>query len=466
MFENVEVLDAGSEGKAIARVDEMVIFVPYVAPGDIIDIQVVRKRKSYYEGKAVNIHKYSAKRESPFCEHFGTCGGCKWQHLKYEAQLLFKQKLVEDNLRRIGKIELPEINAILPSEKQKYYRNKLEYTFSNRGWLTDINSLGENPSARNALGFHIPGMFDRVINIDHCYLQEEPSNRIRIAVRNYALKHELEFYDVKKWTGFLRNLLIRTTSTGEVMVIVVFRFDDQPVIQGLLDFIDKQFPEIDSLMYVINEKKNDVISDLDILLFKGRDHIIENMPSYNREEKDLKFKIGPVSFFQTNSYQAVKLYQTALDYADLKGDEIVYDLYTGTGTIANYIASMAKKVVGIEYIPAAIEDALENSKFNNISNSSFFAGDIVKVLDDQFVEENGKPDVIITDPPRAGMHEKVVQQILKISPQKVVYISCNPATQARDLSLMDMDYRVIKVQPVDMFPHTQHVENVVLLHHR
>jgi len=463
-YEKVEIIDAGSEGKAIARIDDLVIFIPFVVPGDVVDIQVVRKKKSFYEARAIRFHKYSDCRTEPFCKHFGTCGGCKWQHMEYAKQLEYKQKQVEDNFRRIGKFHFPELVPILASEYTDYYRNKLEYTFSNRRWLTNTDiDVQEKPRNMNALGFHIPGMFDRVLNIEHCWLQEEPSNDIRLAVRDYALKNELEFYDVKKWTGFLRNLIIRNTSTGELMVIVVFRSYDKEKIEGLLQNIVKRFPAITSLMYVINEKKNDIITDLDIQLFSGRDHIIESVQHYQKERGVLKFKIGPVSFFQTNISQAVRLFRTAVDFAEPTNEDIVYDLYTGTGTIANFIAGMVKEVIGIEYVPSSINDAIENSKFNNISNTRFYDGDIAKILDDEFVANNGKPRIIITDPPRAGMHEKVVKQIVKINPEKIIYISCNPATQARDIALMDSHFKIDKIQPVDMFPHTHHVENVTLL---
>jgi 23S rRNA (uracil1939-C5)-methyltransferase len=377
--------------------------------------------------------------------------------MKYSEQLFYKQKQVEDSLSRIGKFDYPSVLPILPSENEYYYRNKLEFTFSNKRWL-DVSEMENDPSTRNmnGLGFHIPGMFDRIVNLENCYLQEEPSNSIRKAVKQYVDEKDLDHFDTRKNTGFLRNLLIRNTTTGEVMVILVVHYDDQHEIIGLLDFIYEKFPMITSLMYVVNPKRNDTISDLEIILYNGKDHLIETMEGLN-------FKIGPVSFFQTNSLQAYKLYQIAREFADLQGNEIVYDLYTGTGTIANFIASKAQKVIGIDNIPAAIEDAKVNSEINQINNTVFFAGDMTKVLDDEFMETNGKPDVIITDPPRAGMHEKVIEQILKMEPQKIVYVSCNPATQARDVTLLSQKYNVMKIQPVDMFPHTQHVENVMLL---
>ncbi len=464
LFEEVEIIDAGSEGKAVARVDDMVVFVPFVVPGDIVDIKVTRKKKSYYEGKAVKIHKYSEKRVEAFCEHFGVCGGCKWQNLGYKTQLFYKQKQVEDNLSRIGKIDISGILPIIPSENITFYRNKLEYTFSNRRWLVDnVNSEVSDSNYMNALGFHIPGMFDRILDINRCYLQEDPSNAIRLVIRDYALDKKLTFYNAKKWEGFLRNLIIRNTTKGDLMVIVIFNYKDKPEIEALLDHVAAKFSGITSLMYVINSKKNDTISDLEICLYKGLPYIFEIMPSFIRNKEGLKFKIGPVSFYQTNSSQAYQLYKVAYEFAGFKGDEIVYDLYTGTGTIANFVASAVKKVVGIEYIPSAIEDAIENSKINKINNTVFYSGDMVKVFDDDFINQNGKPEVLITDPPRAGMHDKVVRQIIRIAPKKVVYISCNPATQARDIALMKDHYIVEKIQPIDMFPHTHHVENVVLL---
>jgi 23S rRNA (uracil1939-C5)-methyltransferase len=454
-YEAVEILDAGSEGKAVARVDNRVIFVPFVVPGDVIDVQVVKKKKNFFEGRAVKFHKYSEKRIDARCEHFGLCGGCKWQNMDYADQLHYKQKQVVDNLERIGGLELPEVMPIIGSENIYFYRNKLEYTFSNRRWFVEKPDP-EKPQNRNGLGFHLPGMFDRILDIENCYLQREPSNAIRLAARNFALEKEYEFYDVKTWDGYLRNLIIRTSSTGDLMVIMVFRYVDHIKMPALLDHLAENFPEITSLMYVINDKRNDDISDLEVQLYKGADHIMEEMDG-------LKFKIGPKSFFQTNRDQALKLYNTTLEFAGLTGDETVYDLYTGTGTIAAFLARHAGKVVGIEYIETAIRDANENSSLNDIQNTHFYAGDMHKVLTDSFIEENGRPDVVVTDPPRAGMHEKVVHQILKIAPEKVVYVSCNPATQARDLAMMASAYTIEKVQPVDMFPQTHHVENVVLL---
>lgn len=457
VFEKVEILDAGSEGKAIARINDKVVFVPFVVPGDVVDIKITKKRSSYMEGRARHFHVYSKIRVEPVCEHFGLCGGCRWQNMSYEQQLIYKQKQVKDNLERIGKFEMPELQPILPSKNSYFYRNKLEYTFSNKKWLTDFSKdINFEDHNMNGLGFHMPGIFDRIIDIEKCHLQDEPSNAIRLAVKQYAIDHKLEFYNVKNWSGFLRNIVIRNTSIGEWMVIVVFQHEEKKAMEGLLNYIADTFPMINSLMYVINSKKNDVISDLEIKLFKGNPYIIEEM-------ENLKFKIGPVSFFQTNSQQAYALYKVAREFADLKGSEIVYDLYTGTGTIANFIASQAKKVVGIEYVPSAIMDARENSWLNEINNTVFYDGDIADVLIEDFVKLNGTPDVIITDPPRAGMHEKVVNQILNIGPKTIVYISCNSATQARDVALMAEDYTIEKVQPVDMFPQTHHVENVLLM---
>ena len=467
LFENVEILDAGSEGKAVARVNELVVFVQFAVPGDVVDIQVVAKKKNFCEGKIIRFHKYSPLRVDPFCSHFGTCGGCKWQNMPYEEQLKYKQKQVEDNFTRIGKFAFPAIRSILASPLTTGYRNKLEFTFSNRRWLSVADmQLPAEERQMNALGFHIPQLFDRVLDIDHCYLQPEPSNYIRLAVRDYALQNGLSFYDARNHTGFLRNMLIRNTTTGHVMVIVVFGDENMSAIAAVLDFISEKFPEITSLMYVVNTKHNDVITDLETRLWKGDPFILEEMPSAIAGGKTLNFKIGPVSFYQTNPLQAYHLYRTAFELAGFKGHELVYDLYCGTGTITNFVAGAVKKVVGIEYVPSAIEDAHANSVLNGIFNTVFYAGDLAKVLDAGFVKENGRPDVIITDPPRSGMHEKVIDQILEIAPEKVVYVSCNPATQARDIALMNQKYEVLAVQPVDMFPHTHHVENVVLLGRR
>ncbi|WP_066628384.1 23S rRNA (uracil(1939)-C(5))-methyltransferase RlmD [Labilibacter marinus] len=457
LFEEVEIIDVAAEGKALAKIEDKVLFVQNAVPGDIVDVQVNKKRKNYFEGYVTKYHKLSDIRVEPFCEHFGKCGGCKWQALPYSEQLKFKQNEVENNLKRLGKVELPEIATIIPSEKDQYYRNKLEYTFSNKRWLEPEEMQIEDGSIeRYGLGFHIPRMFDKVIDIKKCYLQEEPSNSIRLAIRKYALENELSFFDIRNQEGFLRTLIIRTTSTGEIMVIVSFYHEDVEKREGLLNHLKDTFPEITALMYVINEKGNDTIGDQDIICFNGREFIEEEM-------EGLKFRIGPKSFYQTNSEQAYELYKITRDFAGLTGDEIVYDLYTGTGTIANFVASKAKKVVGVEYVPEAIEDAKINSNNNKITNTSFYAGDMKDVLNPIFIEENGTPDVMIVDPPRAGMHEDVVKTILKTDVNRIVYVSCNSATQARDLNILDEKYKVTKVQPVDMFPHTHHVENVVLL---
>ncbi len=465
ILKNIEITDAGSEGKAIAKVDEMVIFVPFVVPGDIVDLRIVKKKKSFAEAKAIKIHTYSDKRVKPLCVHSGICGGCKWQAMKYEEQLLYKQKQIVDNLQRIGKIDTSCISPIFPSANQYFYRNKLEYTFSSKRWLLEgeiSEEIDHESINTNALGFHMPQLFDRVLDINKCYLQKDPSNDIRDAVKAFALTNNLTFFDARKWEGFLRNLIIRTSTTGDVMVILIVKDDRPKVITRIMDYLSEKFPQITSLMYVVNNKRNDTIGDLNIQLYKGNPFICEKMKAF-KTGKDLQFIIGPKSFYQTNSEQAYNLYKIAAEFADFKSDEIVYDLYTGTGTIANFVAGSVQKVVGIEYVPEAIEDAYRNSVHNTINNVYFYAGDMVKVLNDDFIEVNGRPDTIITDPPRAGMHEKVVQQILRAAPKKIVYISCNPATQARDIELMSEQYKVEKIQPVDMFPHTQHVENVVLL---
>jgi 23S rRNA (uracil1939-C5)-methyltransferase len=456
-LEKVRITDIGAEGNALARVDNLVVFVPMLIPGDVVDLQVVRKRKKYLEGKVVKFHEYSSDRIEPLCRHFGICGGCKWQHLPYHLQLKYKEKQVRDNLTRIGKIEFPEISPIIGSSQEFLYRNKLEYTFSDKRWLTKEEVDSDNKFGKeNALGFHIPGLFDKVLNITECHLQPEPSNSIRNAVREYSLNHNLTFFDLREQKGFLRNLVIRNTVEGKVMVIVVFFQDEVENRIGLMDFLVKEFPQISSMFYVINSKKNDSLNDQNPVLYMGVGFLVEEM-------EGLKFRIGPKSFYQTNTNQALKLYQVAMDFAGLKGNEIVYDLYTGTGTIANFIAGSAARVIGIEYVDEAIKDAEINSEMNNIHNASFFAGDMKDVLTDSFLNRNGHPDVIITDPPRGGMHEDVVKVILKAAPDKIVYVSCNPSTQARDILLMSADYKVERVQPVDMFPHTHHVENVVLL---
>ncbi|WP_029905142.1 23S rRNA (uracil(1939)-C(5))-methyltransferase RlmD [Prevotella sp. 10(H)] len=457
LIENVTVIDIAAEGKAIAKVNDMVVFIPYVVPGDLIDLQITRKKNKYAEGKPVRFISYSADRTEAFCEHFGICGGCKWQILPYTEQLKFKHKQVVDNLTRIGKVELPEISPILGSDKTEFYRNKLEYTFSNKKWLTleQIHS-GESFDNMNALGFHIPGMFDKVLDINKCWLQDDISNRIRNFIRQYCFDKGYTFFDLRNRGGLMRNLIIRTSSTGELMAIVVFYDDEKEQREDLLKAVANQFPQITALLYIINQKANDTITDQEVLTWKGNDFIYEEM-------EGLKFKIGPKSFYQTNSEQAYNLYKITRNFAQLTGNELVYDLYTGTGTIANFVARQAKKVVGIEYVEEAIEDAKFNSQNNTIDNTLFYAGDMKDILTQEFINEHGRPDVIITDPPRAGMHDDVINSILFAEPLRIVYVSCNPATQARDLSLLDEKYRVVKVQPVDMFPHTHHVENVVLL---
>ncbi len=457
MLEKVEITAIGAEGKALGKVDDKVVFVPMLVPGDVVDIQVTRKRKNYMEGYVVRQHKYSEMRQDAPCSHFGVCGGCKWQHLPYERQLEFKQQQVYDNFSRIGRFDFPAIRPIIGSDKQYYYRNKLEFTFSNRRWLTE-DEIGKDLDikGRNALGFHIPGMFARVVDVDKCYLQNELSNRIRNSIREYALERGLEFYDSKEHKGFLRTLVIRTASDDETMVILNLQHEDKLERERLMKYIQDSFPEITSLMYVINPKLNDAFSDLDVELYSGKDYITERMGN-------LKFRIGAKSFFQTNTAQAEKLYSLALEFAGLKGSETVYDLYTGTGTIANYIAGACKKVIGLEYVSEAIADAKLNSEINGIENTDFFSGDIKELLNEDFMNEHGLPDIIISDPPRAGMHESVIRTILSAGAEKIVYISCNPATQARDIALLAPVYDVTAVQPVDMFPQTHHVENVALL---
>lgn len=461
-LENLEILDAGSEGKAVARYNERVVFIPFAVPGDIVNVQVIAKKKSYYEGKVLSFIKESPLRIQPECIHFGVCGGCKWQVLKYEDQLKFKQKQVEDALVRIGKIDISTINPIMGNSKAYYYRNKLEFTFSNKRWLEDFQK-GEDFEERNmnGLGFHKPGMFDRVLDIQKCHLMDEPINDIRNSVKDFAIENSITFFDIRNQYGLLRNLIIRNTSIGDLMVIVVFYEDDLEKRNLLMNFLKDKFPKITSLVYIINSKPNDSISDQDFVIFDGNDHIVEEMVNLKGEK--LKFKIGPKSFYQTNSKQAQNLYLKIAEYSDLQGNEVVYDLYTGTGTIANFVAGDAKKVIGIEYISEAIDDAKINSQINNISNTEFFAGDMAKVLNDEFVNTHGAADLIITDPPRAGMHQDVIDMLLKIKAKKIVYVSCNPATQARDLALLTDLYQVINLQPVDMFPQTAHVENIAVL---
>ena len=463
LLEKVTITDVAAEGKALAKVNDMVVFVPYVVPGDVVDLQVKRKKNKYAEAVAVKFHEFSPKRAVPFCQHYGVCGGCKWQCLTYEDQIKYKQKQVTDNLTRIGKVELPEISPILGSEKTEFYRNKLEFTFSDKRWLTEEEVKAEvQYDQMNAVGFHIPGAFDKVLAIEKCWLQDDISNQIRNTIRDYAYEHGLAFYNIRNHEGLLRNLMIRTSSTGELMVLLQVRVSqdkDLDETKKLLAHVADKFPQITSLLYVVNNKCNDTINDLDVEVFKGNDHIFEEM-------EGLRFKVGPKSFYQTNSEQAYNLYKVAREFAGLTGDELVYDLYTGTGTIANFVSRKAKKGVGIEYVPEAIEDAKVNSAINNITNTLFYAGDMKDMLTQDFINEHGRPDVIITDPPRAGMHNDVIDVILFAEPKRIVYVSCNPATQARDLSLLDVKYKVMAVQPVDMFPHTHHVENVVLLEKR
>ena len=456
LLENVTISDVAAEGKAIARINDMVVFVPFGAPGDVVDIQLTKKKKNYGEGRIVRYHSLSDKRCDTFCEHFGVCGGCKWQHLPYPEQLAFKQQQIVDNLSRIGKVDLPPISPIMGSDKTIYYRNKLEFTFSNKKWLTREELDKTDDQCRNGVGFHIPGMFDKVLDIHTCWLQEDVSNRVRNAVRSFCLEHRYPFFDLREQSGFMRTLVIRTTSTGQLMVIVVFFEEREEERIALLDYLREQFPEITSLLYIINTKCNDTITDQEVITFAGSDYIEEQM-------EGLTFRIGPKSFYQTNSEQAYNLYKITREFAGLTGNELVYDLYTGTGTIANFVARQCRQVIGIEYVPEAIEDAKVNARLNNLSNTLFYAGDMKDILTREFVEQHGAPDVIITDPPRAGMHDDVIDCILSASPRRIVYVSCNPATQARDLSLLDSMYKVTKVQPVDMFPHTHHVENVVLL---
>ncbi|AXT55715.1 23S rRNA (uracil(1939)-C(5))-methyltransferase RlmD [Aquimarina sp. AD1] len=461
VFENIEVIDAGAKGKSIAKApDGKIIFLNNAVPGDVVDIQTTKKRKAFYEGTATTFHKKSDKRVQPLCSHFGTCGGCKWQFMGYEHQLNYKEQEVINNLTRLGKIELPEVTPILGSEDQFLYRNKMEFSFSDSRWLTldEIQSDTEIKN-RNALGFHIPGMWDKILDIDKCHLQEDPSNAIRNKIKTFATENDLSFYNARKQSGFLRTLMMRIVSTGEIMVLVQFFHEDVEKRTLLLDYIVSEFPEITSLQYVINSKGNDTIYDQKVICYHGKDHIEEEM-------EGLRFKINAKSFYQTNSKQAYELYKVTRDFAGLTGNELVYDLYTGTGTIAQFVAKKAKKVIGVEAVPEAIADAKENAKHNNIDNVEFYVGDMKKVFTSDFIATHGQPEVVITDPPRDGMHKDVVGQLLNISPNKIVYVSCNSATQARDLSLLDSAYKVTKVQPVDMFPQTHHVENVVLLEKR
>lgn len=465
ILEKVEIEAVAAEGKCVAHVNDMVVFIPFVVPGDVVDLQVRKKRHSYYEATVVRMVQPSPIRIAPKCEHFGICGGCKWQNLPYKEQLAAKQQQVIDQLTRIGKVELPEISLILGSEKTEEYRNKLEFACSNKRWYTkeELEALPEGVGlAQGAIGFHITGAFDKIYPIEKCVLMDDYCNKVRNAIYNYALEHNLTFFDIKEQHGLLRDIMMRNSNTGEWLVLVQFHYDeegDEERAMGLMQFIADEFQEITSLLYVDNQKGNDTFNDLELTVFKGNDHIFELM-------EDLRFKVGAKSFYQTNTDQAYHLYSVARNFANLTGNELVYDLYTGTGTIANFVAKKAKKVIGIEYVPEAIEDAKINSEINNIANTLFYAGDMKDILTEEFVKQHGRPDVIITDPPRAGMHADVVNVILGAHPQRIVYVSCNPATQARDLALLDKDYRVVAVQPVDMFPHTPHVENVVLLEAR
>ena len=461
VFSNLEVIDAGAKGKTIAKApDGKVVFLPNAVPGDVVDVQTFKQRKGYYEGKATVFHKLSDKRTQPACEHFGTCGGCKWQHMDYSHQLYYKEKEVINNLKRIGHLELPEITPIMGSKEHYFYRNKMEFSFSDSRWLTveeiaSTKDLGD----RNALGFHIPGMWDKILDVKKCWLQGDPSNAVRNAVKDFALKHQIPFFNTRQQTGVLRTLMIRNTSIGELMVVVQFFKEDIKNRTALLDHLKTSFPEITSLQYIINGKANDTIYDQEVVCYHGRDHIFEEM-------EGLRFKINAKSFYQTNSEQAYNLYKITRDFAGLTGKELVYDLYTGTGTIAQFVAKNALKVIGVESVPDAISAAKENAILNEIDNVAFFVGDMKTVFNTAFIETHGHPDVIITDPPRDGMHKDVVAQILKILPKKIVYVSCNSATQARDLALLDSEYKISKTQAVDMFPQTHHVENVVLLEKR
>jgi len=454
-LQNIEIIDIAEEGKGVGRHDELVLFIEKAIPGDVVEVELQRKKKNFAEGRVTSIVKESPYRIEPFCPHFGVCGGCKWQHMSYEAQLKFKQQYVDNVLSRIGKVDTSSMEDILGSEQTTYYRNKLEFTFSNKRWLTSQDEV-VTPETLNALGFHVPGRFDKILDIKHCYLQQDPSNDLRNSIKEFAVANGISFYDLRQHEGALRNLIIRTSSTGEIMVIVVFAYPEEGQIEQLMDFVAQKFPAITSLLYIVNQKRNDTIFDQEIYVYKGRDYIFEEM-------EGLKFKVGPKSFYQTNSKQAYELYKIAREFADLKGDELVYDLYTGAGTIANFVAKYAKEVVGVEYVPSAIEDAKINSEINEITNTKFYAGDMKDVLTAEFVAEHGKPDVVITDPPRAGMHADVVNRILEMEAPKVVYVSCNAATQARDLEMLSAKYEVARIKPVDMFPQTQHVENVVLL---
>ena len=457
IIENVEIVDVAAEGKSIAKIDDMVVFIPYGAPGDIVDIKLDKKKKSFAEAHIERMVRPSEIRIEPFCEHFGVCGGCKWQHLPYDFQLKFKRQQVVDALQRIAKVEIPEIPTTIGSDNTTCYRNKLEYTFSNKSWLTfEQMKSGEEFPDRNAVGFHIPGAFDKVLNINKCWLQDNISNEIRLFIRDYALSKGYTFYDLKNQQGLMRTIMVRIASTCEIMLIVVFGEDNPEAVNDVMEAIKEKFPQITSLLYVINLKVNDTIGDQEVITYSGKPYIEEEM-------EGLKFRIGPKSFYQTNSHQAYKLYSKTREFAHLTGNELVYDLYTGTGTIANFVARQCRKVVGVEYVPEAIDDARLNSQVNGIDNTLFYAGDMKDILTDSFVAEHGVPDVMIIDPPRAGMHEDVVNVILNAAPKRIVYVSCNPATQARDVALLDCKYKITDIQPVDMFPHTHHVENIIAM---
>jgi 23S rRNA (uracil1939-C5)-methyltransferase len=458
IFENITVLDAGAKGVSVAKAPEgQVIFIPNVVPGDVVDVQTLKKRKAYFEGKAIKFHSFSEHRVEPVCQHFGACGGCKWQNMNYDRQLFYKNQEVFNNLKRIGKIELPDFEPILGSAKQFFYRNKMEFGFSDTRWMTDAEiQSGVEFDNKNALGFHIPRMWDKILDIEKCHLQEDPSNAIRNEIKRFATDNNIAFFNARSHEGILRTLMIRTASTGEIMVLIQFYREDKTQRELLLNHIAKQFPQITSLQYVINGKANDTLYDQDIKLYQGRDYILEEM-------EGLHFSINAKSFYQTNSDQAYELYKITREFAGLTGKEVVYDLYTGTGTIAQFVSKQAKKVIGVEAVPEAIADAKENAKRNSITNCEFYVGDMKNVFNDEFIAQHGQPDVVITDPPRDGMHKDVVEQLLKIGAQRIVYVSCNSATQARDLALLDEQYKVTRVRPVDMFPQTHHVENVVLL---
>ena len=464
LLEKVTIADAGAEGMAVAKVDGLVVFVPFVVPGDVVDIQLYKKKKNYAEGRAVKFHSYSDLRVEARCPHYGVCGGCKWQTLRYESQLEAKQRQVRDNLERLGNVDCSGMRPICGSENIYYYRNKLEFTFSTKAWRTQEELAAGDTAlpSPGALGFHIPQLFDKVLSIEHCALQQDPSNDIRLAVRRYAEEHGLEYYDIRNHTGFLRNLVIRNTSTGQWMVIVIVASDDPDRLFPLLDRLAERFPQITSLQYIVNTKFNDSYSDQTVVTYRGSDHIEECMQGY-RGSRELKFIINPKSFYQTNSAQAQRLYSFVAELAELQPDDTLYDLYTGTGTIALFLADKCRRVVGIEYVEEAIADAKNNARINGYDNTRFYAGDMAQVLTEEFIAANGRPDVVVTDPPRAGMHEKVVAQLIATAPRKIVYVSCNPATQARDLQLLAERYEVRRIQPVDMFPHTQHVENIAEL---